>query len=233
MSIYIAALDLGQVNDYAALVITEAKGTLQKVFVDEIHPEVNLPYTAQKFVHTMPLSQFDVRHIERFPLGTKYATVAAEMEKRIKAMPGPRYFVLDKTGVGLGAIELFDRLSPIGITFTGGDEERAAQDGEQLAYYVPKRNLISAAQLLLQTRVMRIAKGQPFADILMKELQNFKMKISLAGHDTYEAWRERDHDDLVNALAMACWMSRTIISVSALEVLGKRRREDPPIISQY
>ncbi len=31
------------------------------------------------------------------------------------------------------------------------------------------------------------------------------MKITLAGNDTYEAWREGDHDDLVLAAAMAAW----------------------------
>lgn len=25
-------------------------------------------------------------------------------------------------------------------------------------------------------------------------------------HDSYEAWREGDHDDLVIAVAMACWI---------------------------
>ena len=31
------------------------------------------------------------------------------------------------------------------------------------------------------------------------------MKITTAGNDTYEAWRESDHDDLVLAAAFACW----------------------------
>ncbi len=32
------------------------------------------------------------------------------------------------------------------------------------------------------------------------------MKINIStAHDSYEAWREGDHDDLVLAVAMACW----------------------------
>ena len=32
------------------------------------------------------------------------------------------------------------------------------------------------------------------------------MKINVAtGHDSYEAWREGDHDDLVLSLALAVW----------------------------
>ena len=35
---------------------------------------------------------------------------------------------------------------------------------------------------------------------------NLKVKINIAtGHHSYEAWREGDHDDLVLAVAMACW----------------------------
>jgi hypothetical protein len=33
-----------------------------------------------------------------------------------------------------------------------------------------------------------------------------EVKINIAtGHDSYEAWREGDHDDLVLAVALACW----------------------------
>jgi hypothetical protein len=27
----------------------------------------------------------------------------------------------------------------------------------------------------------------------------------VAGNETFESWRERDHDDLVFAVALACW----------------------------
>jgi hypothetical protein len=156
------------------------------------------------------------------------------MAKRIEKIPKPRYFVLDQTGVGQGAIEFFTYLSPIGIVFTAGQKESSEQDiYGQMSFNVPKRNLVSAAQVLLQNHIMKIAADLPFASVLAKELTAFKMKISLAGHDTYEAWRERDHDDLVNALAMACWMSNMIISTNALEQLGRQKWEEPPGISPY
>lgn len=52
---------------------------------------------------------------------------------------------------------------------------------------------------------LKIAKALPEAPALINELQNFKMKTTPAGNDTYEAWRESDHDDLVLASAIACW----------------------------
>ena len=43
------------------------------------------------------------------------------------------------------------------------------------------------------------------SETLVKELGNIRIKVSLAGHDTYGAWREGEHDDLVLAAALACW----------------------------
>ena len=43
------------------------------------------------------------------------------------------------------------------------------------------------------------------ANTLTSELLNFKVKITTVGNETFESWRERDHDDLVLALACALW----------------------------
>ncbi len=40
---------------------------------------------------------------------------------------------------------------------------------------------------------------------LIDELHAFRVTISDNGHDSYSAWRERDHDDLVLALCLAAW----------------------------
>jgi hypothetical protein len=41
---------------------------------------------------------------------------------------------------------------------------------------------------------------------LVRELENFKVKVNIhTAHDSYETWRESDHDDLVLALALAFW----------------------------
>jgi len=38
------------------------------------------------------------------------------------------------------------------------------------------------------------------------EHQNFRVKLNLkTAHDSYEAWREGDHDDLVLSLSLASW----------------------------
>lgn len=86
---------------------------------------------------------------------------------------------------------------PRPVTITGGQEVNGLN--------IPKRQLVSRVQALLQTHRLKIAAHLPLADALQAELLAFRSKISVSGHDTYEAWRESDHDDLVLALALACW----------------------------
>jgi hypothetical protein len=70
---------------------------------------------------------------------------------------------------------------------------------------VPKRDLIAVPQVLLQSRELKIAAELPEAETLASELQNFRYEITRSGNDTYAAWREGDHDDLVLAVALAVW----------------------------
>jgi hypothetical protein len=71
---------------------------------------------------------------------------------------------------------------------------------------VPKRDVASTIAVLLQTGRLRIARGLKESETLLRELINFRVKISLSGHDTYEAWREQEHDDLVLAVGLAAWL---------------------------
>jgi hypothetical protein len=70
---------------------------------------------------------------------------------------------------------------------------------------VPKKDLVGALQILLQAGRLKIAKSLPAAAILVKELENFRVKITVAANESFEAWRDGDHDDLVLAVALSCW----------------------------
>jgi hypothetical protein len=59
--------------------------------------------------------------------------------------------------------------------------------------------------VLLQTGRLKIASALPEAEVLVKELLAFQVKITSTAHDAYGAWREGVHDDLVLALALATW----------------------------
>jgi len=77
--------------------------------------------------------------------------------------------------------------------------------------------------MLLGERTLKIADGVPFQDVLLKELDAFRVKVNIAtGHDSYEAWRERDHDDLVLAIAFASWYA-----------LWRKQREPPVVVPAF
>ena len=66
--------------------------------------------------------------------------------------------------------------------------------------------IVAAAQAVLQAGRLQITERVKDAQTLWNELISFKIKVNLrTGHDSYEAWREKDHDDLDLATALACW----------------------------
>jgi hypothetical protein len=73
----------------------------------------------------------------------------------------------------------------VAISITGGDS--VTEDKRD--FKVPKRDLVSALQVLLQTGRLKVSEQLKMADTLIQELLNFKVKISTGGHDSYEAWR--------------------------------------------
>jgi hypothetical protein len=101
------------------------------------------------------------------------------------------------------------------ITITGGDS--VVRDNK--AFRVPKRDLVSTVQVLLQGGRLKIAPALAESALLVQELQNFQVKISDLGHDSYGAWREGTHDDLVLAAALACWHAERVPKPRAFTAL--------------
>ena len=64
---------------------------------------------------------------------------------------------------------------------------------------------VSAVQATLQTRRLRFADALELRPTLEKELEMFRVKVTTDRNETFASWREHDHDDLVNALALAVW----------------------------
>ncbi|TDI90091.1 MAG: hypothetical protein E2O72_05005 [Candidatus Dadabacteria bacterium] len=181
MSDFILGLDLGQVKDYTALGVLERDGSSKQD------------------------RKYQLRRLERLPLGTTYPAVVTHVKELMEKEPlrGHVLLVVDATGVGLPVIDLLDQegLRPIGITITGGTEATYVGRG----YHVPKRDLVVTLQVLAQSGRLKVAENLPLAHIFVNELLNFKVEINKRGHDSYEAWREGVHDDLVLAVALAAW----------------------------
>jgi hypothetical protein len=58
-------------------------------------------------------------------------------------------------------------------------------------------------QVLLQSGRIKVADALPEADTLLRELETFKAEVPTKVEDDLAAWRERAHDDLVLATALA------------------------------
>jgi hypothetical protein len=92
------------------------------------------------------------------------------------------------------------------VTITCGDTERYA-DGY---YRVPKRDLIVGLQVLMQQCGLQIAEGMKEGATLVREMAEMQVKISGSGNEQFGAWRSGEHDDLVLAVALACWGVRKV-----------------------
>lgn len=91
------------------------------------------------------------------------------------------------------------RLMPTLIT--GGEQEGSANGYHR----VPKRDLITGLRLLLEQRMLKIAAALEHGPTPVNEMADMRVKVTAAGNEQYEAWREGMHDDLVLAVALACW----------------------------
>jgi hypothetical protein len=114
---------------------------------------------------------------------------------------------VDNTGVGVAVSDLLKarglKFEP--VTITAGDRTHRTNG----TWRVPKRDLVAALEVPFHTGELKIAEELALAPTLRKELPNFTRKIDLrTAHDSYEHWREGDHDDLVLAAALACWWPR-------------------------
>lgn len=196
----ILSLDVGQAQDYCALGagfrIPRATGKQRRTWNGSA---VEVEELRTDDVH--------VRLAKRFELHTPYPEVVRELVRvtNSKGIKGNYDLVVDYTGVGRPIVDMCREagLSVIPVTITGGTEER--YDPTDGAWRVPKRILVSIAQMFLQQERVQIAQELALADTIVKELLAFRVKINANAHASFEAWREGAHDDLVLMLALMLW----------------------------
>jgi hypothetical protein len=177
---FFIGLDLGQANDYTALSILE-----------------RLPDKNGCIYH--------IRRLERVR-GASYPDITQKVTTMMRSpvLSGGAALVVDQTGVGATVVDLLKNagLKPIAILIHGGDKATR----EWSNWRVPKRDLVGVLQVLLQTERLKVSSKLGLGPVLQAEMLNFKVKIDpQTAHDSYSAWRESDHDDLVLSVALAAW----------------------------
>jgi len=141
-----------------------------------------------------------LRYLERVPLGTPYPEIVERVRRLTRApdLEGRCHVAVDMPrNAGLGATML-------PAIITGG----AAESLNNGYYSVPKRDLITGLQVLLQRGGLRIAAGLKHGPDLVTELTGMRVRVGGEGREQYGAWREGTHDDLVFAVALGYWAAR-------------------------
>ena len=87
------------------------------------------------------------------------------------------------------------------VVITGGHSETYSEE----SYEAPNRELLAGLQVMLQSGELRIAADVPESAALGRELGAIRVEISESGR---EGWRSGAHDDLVFAVALACWAAK-------------------------
>jgi hypothetical protein len=200
---YVLGLDLGPTAAFTALAVVERTD-------DDVSAEPT----------------YAVRYLRRFPPGTAYASIVTAVGELLEteALAGSPVAV-DVTAVGTGVLDLLGDLDArpevVPVVVTAGHH---AEIGSHNVWQVPKKDLVTGLQLLLQGRRLAIPATMPEADLLARELGNFRAKISLSANPLEAEWREGQDDDLVLAVALGCWHAgRLTITVGpACAVTGGR-----------
>jgi len=190
---YFVGVDLGQAQDPTAIAVLE-------------RAELLGPWDGVAFAHKKEV-ELRLRRLERVPLGMSYPEVEAYVTgiaEQVTALSECEVLV-DATGVGR---PVADHLRAAGtgyrlrsVLVTGGQSERSEGEFD----YVPKRDLMAGLQVVFEYGELRVAKGLTHLGALQKEMAEMRVKVTAAGNEQFGAWRHGEHDDLVFAVALACW----------------------------
>jgi hypothetical protein len=195
---YLCGLDLGRQADFSAFAAAERTETTEG---------------------GRKVRRYSVQALHRWPLKTPYTAVVADVVKMFDGTPVEGAILgVDVGGVGMAVFDFLRKARPRAVAravlITAG--ARATQ--EDGVWHVPKCELAGVLGVLLGGRRLEIAPALPLAKVLAGELGTFSAKANVVtGNISYEALRQRDHDDLVLAVAMAAWMGeRTCLTPWAI-----------------
>jgi hypothetical protein len=191
---YYLGLDLGQRQDFSAIAVVERRERQSSAFAP---PE---------------LDSLAVRLLERVPLGTPYPEVVDRVRTiaQMQELRGHCCVAVDATGVGAPVVDLL-RSAGIGceicaVTITGGEKAQSSGSWAGVTRWsVPKQDLIAGMQVLLEKRELRIAHGLRTRGDLVRELLDMRATTVRGGRVRIGADGCGEHDDLVIAVALACW----------------------------
>jgi hypothetical protein len=239
MTAYLVGVDLAQSQDYTAIAVVEvvppaARGGETTAHLRHLERLQGVSYVdvathvkgLVAVLRTPPPLPDPSPRQERLPPHDEQLRIARGEAPRVPPKPDVAV-VYDRTGVGAAAGDVFDRVqidaTLVGILIHGGD--RVSFEGG--VYRAPKRDLVSALIVAFQNGALRIAADLGLAPVLTAELQHFTLKFNeQTAHDSYSAWREDAHDDLVLAVGLAVWFGQYAKPPPTAAPVGIPRRSE-------
>jgi hypothetical protein len=188
---YTVGLDLGMGAEPTALAVLERRRVEATDRPDQRRP----PYA--------------LRHLQRFPPATGYPSIFDSVVTLLRTPPLPGAWLLaDYTAVGRAVLRLLvEAMSGrvtcnfSGVALTAGREIGSPPSG---GFAIAKPELVGTLQVLLQTKRLQVSRDLTEAQLLVRELQNYRPRVVLPKSDEL-LWREGAHDDLVLAVGLAAW----------------------------
>jgi hypothetical protein len=179
-------LDLGQAADYSALAVLEQSQPAEG-------PRI-----------------YEITDLCRWPLHTDYTEVLRDVADRVTQIARtdrPVELVLDAGGCGRPVADMIRKARPpcffVPVVITGGTH---AAHQERGYWSVTKRDLASALMVLVHNNRLKVRRGLPEAQALVKEMRTFRVKVNpVTGHESFASASNKYHDDLVIAVALAAW----------------------------
>lgn len=201
-------VDIGQAADPTAIIVAE---TYRPQRIDLGEP--------------LPARRHRIRWVERVPLGTLYGTVVDRIAVVAEAARswGSTMIVLDATGVGRPIVDMLKRQTSVplrAVTFTSGEHETQPEFN---VFRVPKVDLVTSLETVLQSRRLEVTPDCPLQDDLAAELAAFDFTFTDRGRVTMEA-AAGSHDDLVMALCLAIWWAERPNQAEVFHELSEMRR---------
>jgi hypothetical protein len=183
----IISLSLGTVAEPSGLVVVKPWSSMYPP--DGLAPEAGVG------------NRFDVVWIERFPAGCPLPAILNRVSEiaSLKRVSRESVILLDISSVGTAPLRAFQTrgMYPAAIDLTNTGAEGFTNDAQQ----APLRDVIGAAQVVVETARLRLAKDLELTETLVSDLQAFDPK-PIARHPDLRGGRNAD---LVLALAVALW----------------------------
>ncbi len=184
---FILSLSLGSGGASSGLAVVEPKPVARKSGKEESAPAHDEVVT------------FEVIWLERFGADRRYPAIIARVVEIVAARQlGRRYSLLvDITATGRPPLKLLEDRGqyPRALQVVAGTEETYVSGVQS----VPRRDMVSVVQVLLQSNRLQVAADLEFARDLVADLQAFDPQPPPAGQAPHR------NEDLVRAVALAVW----------------------------